>query len=389
MKVMIFNSLYQPNIIGGAEKSIQIIAENLKKFDIEPIVISISDKEKIYHINGVKVYYIYHSNVYWSYYSKTKKAILKPFWHFFSLYNFIILNRINKIIKEEKPDIAHTNNLSEFSIGVWKVLKRSRVPVVHTLRDYSLLCPRATLFRRNNNCEKENIICKTMLAFRRKFSRYVDLVVGNSDFILKKHIESGFFKKAKIRVIFNSLESGKINKRKVKTNNLSFGFIGMLSPHKGIEILLEAFQGISNVDLHIFGRGVNQEYEDHLKDKYHSEKIRFHGFVKTEKAFRSIDVLIVPSIWNDPLPRVIYEAYSFGVPVIGSNRGGTPEIIDEDRTGFIFDPDLKEDLINKINIFNNNPKIIEGMYHYCIEKAIDFLPEKVVKRYIAVYKEVL
>ena len=46
MKVMVINSLYYPNIIGGAEKSTQVIVENLKKFDIEPVVLTISDKEK-------------------------------------------------------------------------------------------------------------------------------------------------------------------------------------------------------------------------------------------------------------------------------------------------------------------------------------------------------
>jgi len=55
MKAVIINSLYYPNIIGGAEKSTQIIAENLSQYGIEPIVVTISDKEKIDYVNGVKV----------------------------------------------------------------------------------------------------------------------------------------------------------------------------------------------------------------------------------------------------------------------------------------------------------------------------------------------
>lgn len=389
MKVMIINSLYHPNIIGGAEKSVQIIAENLKKLNIIPVVVSISDKEKIDYINGVKVYYIHHSNVYWSYYSKTKKAILKLFWHFFSLYNFTILRKIKSIIEKEKPDIVHTNNLSEFSVGIWRVFKKRNIPVIHTLRDYSLLCPRATLFKSGDNCKKKNFVCRLILAFKRYLSKYVDIVVGNSCFILKEHVNSGFFKDSEKCVIYNSLESEKINPKWEKSNNLTFGFIGLLSYHKGIELLLKVFKEINTENLYIFGKGITTNYENYLKNKYISNKTEFHGFVRTEKAFKMIDVLIIPSLWNDPLPRVIYEAYSYGVPVIGSDRGGIPEIIDEGKTGFIFDPDFKEQLKEKIYIFKNDPDIIGNMSLYCIKKARDFLSDKVIKKYVDSYKKII
>lgn len=388
MKVMIVNSLYYPNIIGGAEKSIQIIAENLKKFGIIPVVVSISDKEKIDYINGVKVYYIHHSNLYWSYYSKKKKTVLKLFWHLLSLYNFIILKKIKRIIEKENPDIVHTNNLSEFSVGIWRVFKKKKIPVIHTLRDYSLLCPRATLFRRGDNCRKKLLACKLISAFRRFLSTYVDVVVGNSYFILKEHINSGFFKNSLQYVIYNSLESEKIYLKQKTANNLKFGFIGILSYHKGIELLLKVFKEINVGNLYVFGKGITLEYENYLKDNYKSNKITFHGFVKTEEAFKMMDVLIVPSLWNDPLPRVIYEAYSYGVPVIGSNRGGIPEIVDIRKTGFIFNPKFEEQLKDKIFIFHNNPETIEYMSFNCVKKAKDFLPEKVVKKYINVYRKV-
>ncbi len=388
MKVMIVNSLYYPNIIGGAEKSTQVIAENLNKFDIEPVVVTISNKEKFEYINGVKVYYIYHSNIYWSYYSKTKKTILKIFWHLISLYNFPILKKVNKIIEKENPDVVNTNNLSEFSVGIWRIIKRKKIPLVHTLRDYSLLCPRATLFRRKDICRRKNLICVLMLNFRRFFSRYPDAVVGNSHFIINEHLNSGFFKGSKKYVIYNSLESEKIKGGIKRSNSINFGYIGHLSYHKGIEFLLKIFKDSSIADLHIFGSGITPEYENYLKEKYKSEKIIFHGFVKTKEAFKTIEVLIVPSLCYDSLPRVIYEAYSFGVPVIGSNRGGIPEIIDIGKTGFIFNPESDEELLDKIKIFKENPGIIGIMASDCFKKAEDFLPEKVMRKYIDVYENV-
>jgi glycosyltransferase involved in cell wall biosynthesis len=387
MKVMIVNSLYWPNIIGGAEKSTQIIAENLNKSGIETIVLTVSDKEKVDYINGVKVYYIYHSNFYWAYYSKTKGAFLKAFWHIASLYNFNILKKVNKIIKKEAPDIVNTNNLSEFSVGIWKIIKKNKIPVVHTLRDYSLVCPRATLFKRGDICRRKNLICVLMLNFRRLFSKYVDAVVGNSNFILNEHIKSGFFKDSSKYVVYNSLEIGKIsNDIEEVSKEPVFGYIGHLSYHKGIEFLLKVFMESNISELHVFGKGITVGYENYLKDKYKSDKITFHGFKKTEEAFNMIDVLVVPSLWYDPLPRVIYEAYSFGVPVIGSDRGGIPEIIDTGNTGFVYIANSEKELVGKISIFVKNPKILKDMTLYCLKKAEDFLPEKVLKKYIDIYE---
>lgn len=389
MKVILINSLYYPNMIGGAEKSTQIISENLSQYGIEPIVVTISDKEKIGYVNGVKVYYVYHSNFYWSYYSKTKKPILKIFWHIKSLYNFPILKRIDQIIKKEAPDIVNTNNLSEFSVGIWKVIKKNKIPLVHTLRDFSLVCPRANLFRRKNICRKKNLICIIMLGFKRLFSKYVDAVVGNSYFVLNEHLNSGFFKGSRKYVVYNSLESGNmsrsIKKARVKT---VFGYIGHLSYHKGIEFLLKAFRGNNPANLYVFGKGITLDYENYLKDKYKSENIRFYGFKKAKEAFNMIDVLIVPSLCFDVLPRVIYEAYSFGIPVIGSDRGGIPEIIEKGKTGFIYSAESENELIEKVKIFVENPRIIEDMAPDCLKEAEGFLPEKVLKKYVDIYKNV-
>jgi len=389
MKTMILNSLYYPNIIGGAEKSTQIIAENLNKYGIEPVVVTIADREKVDYINGVKVYYVYHSNVYWSYYSKTKKAFLKVFWHIKSLYNFSILEKVDRIIKKEAPDIVNTNNLSEFSVGIWKVIKENKIPLVHTLRDFSLVCPRATLFCKRYICRRKKLACILMLWLRRHFSKYVDAVVGNSQFVLDEHIKSGFFKGSRKYVVYNSLETDKISSRIKKSHKKpDFGYIGHLSYHKGIEFLLKVFKESGIADLHVFGRGITLDYENYLKDKYKSENIRFYGFKKTGDVFSIIDVLIVPSLCYDVLPRVIYEAYSFGVPVIGSDRGGIPEIIESGKTGYTFRAESEVELLNRVKLFKDSPGIIEGMAKDCLKKAENFLPEKVLKRYINIYKNV-
>lgn len=79
MKILIFNTLYYPNIIGGAEKSVQLLAEMLVSRGHEPIIVSTFTDDKIDKVNGIKVYYLHHRNLYWSINSKDKKALQKVF----------------------------------------------------------------------------------------------------------------------------------------------------------------------------------------------------------------------------------------------------------------------------------------------------------------------
>jgi glycosyltransferase involved in cell wall biosynthesis len=386
IKAMIVNSLYYPNVIGGAERSTRALVSNLKKFGIDPVVVTVSDRDKTDTVDGAKVYYISHSNIYWSYYSKTKNNILKLFWHLLSLYNPIILNKVKKIIKKEKPDIVHTNNLSEFTVGLWRLVKKNNIPLIHTLRDFSLLCPRATLFKRNQVCRRRNIVCALMLKFRRSFSDLPDAVTGNSDFILQKHIESGFFRRAETHVVYNSLPSDRIGYKGKEDGGLDFGYLGLLAQHKGIEFLLNTFKDNDLPYLHIFGKGITPEYEEQLIKEYSSDRIIFHGLIDPDQALSKIDVLIVPSLCLDALPRVIYEAYSAGIPVISSDRGGGREIIDEGSTGYVYSADSKTDLAKKVRIFTGNSGKVRDMRDNCLMKAKDFLPEKSVKQYADIYK---
>jgi glycosyltransferase involved in cell wall biosynthesis len=228
-----------------------------------------------------------------------------------------------------------------------------------------------------------------MMRFRRAFSNLPDAVSGNSSFILKKHIECGLFQNSRKYVIYNSLDKDNIRPNTSKAARLDFGYMGQLSYHKGIEFILNVFyKNEKQVNLNVFGRGITPQYEDHLKDKFKSDNIKFHGFIDSEKAFMSIDVLIVPSLCLDSLPRVIYEAYSYGIPVITSDRGGGPEIVEEGKTGFVYSADSEKELLEKIRLFKDNPQIITGMRKNCLIKAEDFLPERAISKYVELYNDI-
>ena len=161
MKILIFNELYHPNKCGGAEVSTQLLAEGLVKSGHEVHVCTSTDIEKETINNGVYVHFIKQANIYWSHKHGSTPSYKKVFWHLLDSYNFLNKKRINDIINKIKPDIIHTNVISGFSCIIWKCAKEHNIPIVHTLRDYYLMCVRTTMFHRNTNCINQCTFCKT------------------------------------------------------------------------------------------------------------------------------------------------------------------------------------------------------------------------------------
>ena len=385
MKVVIFNTLYYPNIIGGAEKSVQLLAESLLKEGIEPIVVTTSYKNYIDYVNGVKVYYIKINNLYWPYKAKKEKKFKKPIWHLIDSYN-PFNKKIEYLINFEKPDVIHTNNLAGFSVSIWKIAKEKNIKIVHTLRDYYLLCPKSTMFNEklNKSCEKQCLTCKVYSIPKKSMSKNVDVVVGISRFILNTHLEYGYFKNAKKRVIYNSIELPKrVSKKDELSDSIIFGYVGSLSPSKGIEFLLKKFSQLNLKNkLYIYGKGITKDYEDKLKKKYASEKIIFQGFQKPDNIYNEIDILIVPSLWNEPFGRIVVEANSYGVPVLVNKKGGLSELVHNGVNGWIFDSQKAGDFENKLNLIME--KYGKGFFNFEVVK--NFSMKRIVKEYIKVYE---
>jgi len=385
MRILIFNTFYYPNIVGGAEKSTQLIAEGLVKKGLNISVVSIgNNKEQI--INGVKVYYI--NEKFWLSLTKKNNFLYKTMQKTVNIYNPSIYKKINTILNKEKPSFIHTNNLYGFSPYVWKLAKNSNLPIVHTIRDHFLLCNRGVMFKNGKNCDKQCVDCKLTSTIKKSFSQYVDAVIGISEYILHRHLEYGFFNNAKIKThIYNPVPQSKKFKKK---KEIIFGYIGQLSKGKGVELLLSEFSKINNpsIKLYLYGKGI-PNYEKYLKTKFKDKRIKFRGFMKSNNIYEDISISIIPSLLNEAFSRIHLESYSYGIPVIGSNRGGIPEGIIDKKTGFIFDPSKRDDLKEKMEIFINNPKLIDEFSQNCIKFVKNFDEEKIVNQYIDLYNKVL
>ncbi len=380
-------------MLGGAEKSVQFLAEGLKDRGIETVVVTTAEQDKVGHINGVKVYRLKIPNLYWMYRAKTQPAYKKPFWHLVDSYNPFIKSRLEKVFIQEKPDIVHTNILAGISVYIWRAARKFGIPIAHTSRDYYLLCPRSAMFKNNLNCDKQCWACKLYSIPKRRLSENVDAYVGVSRYIMNKHLRFGYFKQARVKTfIYNpagNFKSPSPNKK--NGQHVTFGFIGGLYPQKGAEFLLDSFSrlNLKNARLKIFGRAATPDYEKYLIDRYSSKNIIFMGHCKPDEIYPSIDVSIIPSLWHEPFPRILLESYAHGVPVIAADRGGTPEMIKEDVTGFVFNPEKRGDLEGKMIAFVENPRLVNRLASNCADITKEFETEKTLNKYIDVYNKII
>lgn len=390
MKVCIFSNLYHPNIIGGAERSAQLLAEGLLKAGLHPFVITIADRNYQDYVNGIKIYYIPYSNLFWKYRPRHNVA-KRLIWHLVDVFNIFILNHIRKILEEEKPDIAHTNNISGFSVALWRLLRKRNIPIVHTLRDYYLICVNSSMFRSNRNCLTPCTRCRFFSMVKKEMTDCVDAVVGVSHSILHRHLNLGYFGHTRIKsVVYNAIPQVPRKPKKDKLNSkIHFGFMGTLARHKGVELILKVFSAMDGAELFLYGKSMIPGYEDYLRGKYGQNNIRFMGFQPMEDALPNIDITIVPSLWYEPFSRVVVESYYYGIPVIASRQGGPLEIVEEGKTGFLFSTDRDEELVAIVRRIIENPASLSDLKDNCLRKSEEFTLDKHIDRYVAIYTQIL
>lgn len=378
MKILLFNTFYYPNMVGGTENSVKILSEKLYKKGNEVAVCTIDGKEKdtIEIINGIKVYRL----------KKQKMASLKILKKLLDINNVFLTKQLRNVLEDFKPDIIHTNNLYGLSNIVWKIAKEKyNIPIIHTLRDYWMLYPILS---------KEKLSKVLFQPFMKNRTKYVDIVTAPSNYTLNKFVGNGYFKKSIKKCVYNAIninmsETKSIIDKRMKSDKeeIKFMYVGMLNKNKGIKNLLEALSKIEdkNISLHIYGQG---EFEELVKQREQQDcRIKYYGQLDSKdlkKEWIKNDVLIVPSIWEEPFGRVVIEGNQYGLPVIGTNRAGILETINNIQTGISYKYDNIEELINAIRYFENRETIKK--YYKPIEDGIEkYSVENQVKEFSKLY----
>ncbi len=294
-----------------------------------------------------------------------------------------------------QPDVIHTLFPRDIPIGLLSsIAAERRVPVVQTLLSFFLLCARGSMMRNGQMCTSQCVDCHAATSGQRDFAERVAAVVGISRFMLDLHQRYGLFRSTQVKEVIHDAYEPPLLHTAVppQGSTLRLGYLGRLVPQKGVELLLKTLTTeLADRDwsLVVAGKG-DATYEMMLRRSYADPRIRFVGFVEPREVLSLIDVLVVPSLWEEPLGRVWLEAYAHSIPVIASHRGGMPEGIEEGKTGFLFEPERPGELAEAIVSVLDMPDLLEAMKAHALEKwRGEFTPGAILGQYREVYDAAL
>lgn len=395
MKICLISNLYPPNVLGGAEVSVKKVSEELVKRGHEVTVITtpFNDKE-IEIINGVKVYQINPLNLYSVYQHPQKSFLLKPLWHIIDLWNPYDEHIIKEILKIETSDIVHIHNFKGFSISSFSAPKSLNIPLVFTAHDYSLICMRANLLNRAGEiCKNPVLMCKIYNKILKELVKNKpDMLISPSQFVIDKLKSNGVFIEVPAKKIPLGIELNEPSNYKKDYSTIDILYSGNLGEHKGVHVLINAFKGIKNenIRLNIVGKGI---YEDKLKTMAdNDDRIKFHGFLdgnQLSEMYEDANLTVVPSIWYDNSPMVIYESFRSGTPVIGSAIGGIPELIEEEYNGHLFQPGNEEELKNILEKAIQNYSKLRELENGAFESSKKYSMDNHLAKLEKVYSDLL
>ncbi|MDP4021785.1 glycosyltransferase family 4 protein [Methylobacterium sp. NEAU 140] len=250
--------------------------------------------------------------------------------------------RLGHAIASFRPDVVHTNTLSGLTTALWRAARAAGVPVVHTLHDYYLTCPRCSRFSGGARCAGTCGGCRLLTRRRRRATALVDAVVGVSRRILDIHLAEGLFAGAATRTVVRNACSvaDLVPGPRYAGGPVTVGFIGRATPEKGLDRLAAAMAGLppDRVRLVVAGR-VSPPEQARLRALAPGADLAFLGFVPPAAFYGRVDLVALPSLWEEPAALVVVEALAAGRPVLGSPYGGTPELVRDGENGWIVTPE--------------------------------------------------
>ncbi|SFD28404.1 glycosyltransferase [Algibacter pectinivorans] len=302
------------------------------------------------------------------------------------------------LVEELKPDIAHVGHLNHLSTGLIDVLNDLQIPIVFTLHDFWLMCPRGQFLTRSIGKDCNTMLCSGQEDKKCATNCYqvyfsgnkeeeqtdidnwsnwvnrrmqetkviidkVDLFIAPSKYLQDRFVSDFNIAKSKITYLDYGFPTHYLTQtEKVKTKELfTFGYIGTHIPAKGIDQLIQAFKQVKTpAVLKIYGRESGQSTAALKALAATSEnKVEFMGeYINHNLAndvFAHVDCIVVPSIWGENSPLVIHEAQACKIPVITADFGGMKEYVKHQVNGLLFKHRDVDALAEQLNFAVSNP----------------------------------
>ena len=396
MRILLVNKFLYPK--GGAETYIIKLGKYLESQGHEVQYFGLKNEKNTL----TNRYNLYVSNL-----DLTKNNIKSALNAYKLIYSNEAKNKMKKLLDNYKPDLIILNNIEYhltpsiiLAIGNYK--KRNKnAKLFYVAHDYQLICPSHGLFDtklnvcekclKGNywNCYKTKCLKKSRLKsligtidsiywHNKNVYKYVDKIICPSNF-LKQKLDTQEEFKNKTVAIHNFVDDKKNKEYQKEDYIINFG---KQCEDKGIKTILRAAEKLPNIKFVFVGYGpLENEIRKH-------KNTVFLGFKKGEELVKLISkakLSIIASEQNENCPFSVIESQMYGTPVIGSDMGGIPELIENGKTGEIFKAKDVDDLKNKILKLWNNEELLERYAKNCRLMNIETL-ESYTKKILKIYE---
>jgi glycosyltransferase involved in cell wall biosynthesis len=362
MKVLLVHSAYQQ--FGGEDSVVKAETELLK---------SRGDEVYLYSRHNDEI--------------KEFNAIQKSLFFPQSVYSWKTSGELENVVRQFKPDVAFVHNVYPLiSPAAYHKLHALGVPSVQVLHNFRPFCPNGFFYTQGriceackggnylhavaNRCYKDSYVLSGLYALTLGLNRLGGMVEKISGFICLteffriKMREAGVAE-SKLFVRPNFVAAPALDGAPV--GNGYALFLGRLSAEKGCWTLIRAFEQSPGVALKILGTGpMEQELRDYVREKKIAN-IEFLGFKSGAEKWsilRNALCLVVPSEWYENFPVTVLEAFMAAKPVVASRMGGLPYIVEEGKSGLLFEAGKAEELAQKVQYLRDHPGEAASMGSY-------------------------
>ena len=274
----------------------------------------------------------------------------------------------HQVLTDTRPDVVHIQHIGHLSGSLLHVAAQLGYPVVLSLHDFFFACYRIHLIDHHTRlCPGPDrgercVACLQSVTdadeARRRFAYFEQLlhiprrVIVPSRFLAERMQEIFPFVEPRLHVVGPGIVPGRpAGRQEPQPGPLRVLYIGVLLPHKGAHLLVEATRGapVGSIAVSLYGGRVAawRAYADQLEADAADLPIRFCGTYTHDQLDTILarhDALVVPSICEETFSLVTREALQAGLPVIAARRGALPEVIRDGVNGLLFEPENADDL---------------------------------------------
>ena len=340
------------------------------------------------------------------------KAPIKYYW------NIEAAQNLSKMIEDIKPQIVHIHSL--MSPSILDVCKKKNIPTVTTLHLLPSICPATTFLYKNqdyckdfkckngnywhcilNKCGNNSIersVRKSILSYIIRLTKvYSDVkyFICPSNALRNIVRQSNITEdKNRIITINNFLPNKELDIKPNYSNNGYFLYLGRLSKEKSVITLLQAMKDLpKEIKLHIVGTGPEEnKLKQYAKenDLYNVEFLGFKTGEDVKREYQNCIASILPCNGFEIFGMTNIESFINGKPVIASNIGGIPEIVEHNVNGLLFEPANVEQLKECTLKYWNNPELVIEHGQNGYQKAVtQYTEERYYKELIKLYEEIV